>query len=400
MDMDDMAQLKEAGKVAYQYFHRLEVSRFKVLRHCNLLPRTLANFSPPQTRGSNSMHTAQLISACSVCHERHISITHKSYLTHYTALPFNCEHGHRIEDMAMVEPESRTKPFINLPADIRRLAPECLSESSGGQITNDKLDADKQRLQEAFNKADEAFQALALIVATTGVSTQNYPQFSTDHVNFLLAAMESNVDDCNGYIDAQKENLSRLAEVDEADSLRISDQGVISVNDPNARVESQQIDLGIGDGLLELAAATQPDQPSALLPNIMDSENPEAETSQTSSSTSMTTVTGNPGSMSDNRQTIAGLEPEQTSSTAGNQQVSQQSEPNTQPPLTGSASQSRPASRSSRSSQIAANFNAQSVVRNNTSTVQVLSAPSHGTYRTKSTAIPQSRSSRRHPPGK
>ena len=193
------------------------------------------------------MQTAQLISSCSVCHKRHISITHKSYLTHYTALPFNCEHGHRIQDMVMVEQDSRTKPFINLPADIRRLAPECLSESSGGQITNDKLDADKQRLQEAFDKAEEAFQALSLLVATSGVSTQSYPQYSTDHVNYLLAAMESNVDECIGYIDAQKENIHQLAEVDEADSLRISDQGDISIASPNAGVQLQQLDLGIGE---------------------------------------------------------------------------------------------------------------------------------------------------------
>ena len=102
----------------------------------------VSHFSPPQTRSSSSMYTVQLVSTCSVCHERHISIPQKSYLMHYTALPFNCEHGHRVDDMAVVEPDSRTKPYINLPTNIKRLAPDCLSESSGGNITTDKLEKD------------------------------------------------------------------------------------------------------------------------------------------------------------------------------------------------------------------------------------------------------------------
>ena len=243
------------------------------------------------------MYTVQLLSTCSVCHERHISLPHKSYLMHYTALPFNCEHGHRIEDMMVVEPDSRTRPFVTLPPDIRRLAPDCLSESSGGILTPDKLDKVRKRLQDAFSLAEESFQALALTVSTTGVDTQGYPQYSLDHVNYLLAAIESNVDECIGYLDAHKENLSRLAEVEEADAIRISDEG--NVTGVHHGVDLQQPEIGLGDGLQELAAATavapKPSTQTQVAPNTVV----ESEMINTSSSGSLNTVVGQLGSIGD-----------------------------------------------------------------------------------------------------
>ena len=57
----------------------------------------------------------------------------------------------------------------------------------------------------------------------------------------MLAAMEQNVEECQGHLQANKESLERLAEVDEGDQLQISTTGELSR--VTATHESPLIDL-------------------------------------------------------------------------------------------------------------------------------------------------------------
>ena len=62
------------------------------------------------------------------------------------------------------EDEEHTLPLIDLPSKLQKLAPDCLSESSGGSVTTDKLEKDKKRIQDTFDAAEEAFIELATLV--------------------------------------------------------------------------------------------------------------------------------------------------------------------------------------------------------------------------------------------
>ena len=128
------------GSVAYNCLSQFEVARYKVLRHCNMLPRGLSNFSPPQTRLTSRMYTVELTSQCPVCNSRHVNLSHKTYLLHFAALPFRCEHKQRVDSMKVVENDERTQPWIMLPPQLSKIAPDCMSESSGGMVTIDKLE--------------------------------------------------------------------------------------------------------------------------------------------------------------------------------------------------------------------------------------------------------------------
>ena len=101
---------------------------------------------------------------------------HKNYLMHFAALPFKCEHGKKVDSMQVDDSTDRTQPFITLPSGVQKIAPTCLSDSSGGQITADKLEQDRRRLQTAFQLADEAFSNLAANVSSSGVDISKYPQ--------------------------------------------------------------------------------------------------------------------------------------------------------------------------------------------------------------------------------
>ena len=179
----DLQQIIKDGEAAYRALSIFETARYKVLQHCNLLPATNLNFSPPTTRATGRMYTAKITSDCSVCHNRHSHANHKSYLLHYASLPFKCEHGFTISNLHVQEDSERTLPFINLPSQIQKVAPQCLSLSSGGLTTPDKLDRDKQRIQQTFNAADEAFTTLAASVRSSNVDPSAYPQYGADHVN-------------------------------------------------------------------------------------------------------------------------------------------------------------------------------------------------------------------------
>ena len=247
MGEPDIDHIVEAGLTAYGNYNRYEVARFKVLRHCNLMPR-LSQYSPPQTRQQGANYTVLITSSCAVCPNRHTSLGHKAYLLHYGALPFKCEHGNRLTNLAVDDPDSRTLPFVNLPSQIFRLEPDCASEaSSHGEITVDKLDRDKQRLQNAFTQAENSFHILSATVRNTNVNIAMYPQYDPDYLNHLIALMETHADECIGFIEAHKTNLLRLSEVSE-DVIRISESGELTTVDAEVHTSPN---LGVGFGNTE-----------------------------------------------------------------------------------------------------------------------------------------------------
>ena len=131
---ENLQSVLEAGATAFGCFSKFEVCRFKALKHCNMLTFEVTK-SPPSTRSSEAMYTTLLDSDCTLCHGRHTSLGHRSYLVHYAALPFKCTHGIKIKGMSVSEPEERMDPFIDMPSTIHHIEPDCFSESSGG-ITN------------------------------------------------------------------------------------------------------------------------------------------------------------------------------------------------------------------------------------------------------------------------
>ena len=217
------------------------------------------------------MYTAKLTSECSVCHNRHIHSSHKNYLLHFACLPFKCEHGNKISNLHVEDAEERTLPFVNLPSQIQKVAPECLSLSSGGLTTTDKLDRDKKRLEQTFEAADKAFTTLATNVGNSNVDLDAFPQYGTDHINCLLAALEEQVEDCCTYLDDHRNNLIRLSEVSEADNIHISPDGLTIVTGSNIPSVSQP-EATIG------ASQHRPETP------LLDRPNPETQLGSTNSS--------------------------------------------------------------------------------------------------------------------
>ena len=240
----DLDQIIKDGKAAYFALSKFETARYKVLQHCNLLPAANLNFSPPNTRATGKMYTAKVTSTCCVCHDRHISINNKSYLLHFASLPFKCEHGSTITNLHVQEESERTLPLISLPSRIQKVEPDCLSISSGGIMTTDKLDKDKHRIQQAFDAADEAFTTLTVTVRSSNVDLSTYPQYEADHVNCLIAALEAHKEECCTFLDAHRTNLVRLSEVSEADEIYISTEGHLTVSQATnqARPETPLLD--------------------------------------------------------------------------------------------------------------------------------------------------------------
>ena len=137
--------------------------------------------------------------------------------------------------MCVVADDTRALPTISLPSRILRLRPDCMSESSNGITTEDKLERDRERLNSAYTNAQEAFTNLVVSVESSGIDVTSYPQFDTSHLNFLLTSLENNAEECQGHIDTFKDNLRRLAEVEDVDNFGISDDGEIITS------ENQQI---------------------------------------------------------------------------------------------------------------------------------------------------------------
>ena len=142
----NMQRIIEAGQDAYKCLSRFNARRFKILKHCNLVVAGFIEHSPPSTR-TQEIYTVKLGSTCHACHNRHVSLGRKAFLLYYASLPFKCEHGLRVEGLQVDDPDERLLPLISLPPGIRKIAPDTLSESSEGQVTQDKLDRDLQRLQ-------------------------------------------------------------------------------------------------------------------------------------------------------------------------------------------------------------------------------------------------------------
>ena len=96
--------------------------------------------------------------------------------------------------MRVVEAEERIQPLIQLPPQLSKIAPDCMSDSSGGIVTVDKLEQDKKRLQDTFAATENALLQLATVVRNTGLDISTYPQYEADHINHLNADIETNVD--------------------------------------------------------------------------------------------------------------------------------------------------------------------------------------------------------------
>ena len=260
----DLQKVIQDGEKAYHALSKFETARYKVLQHCNLLPSANLNFSPPNTRATAKMYIARITSDCTVCHDRHTKTNQKSYLLHFASLPFKCEHGLKISNLHVEDDSERTLPLINLPSKIQKVAPDCsISMSSGGLTTTDKLDRDKQRLQQTFNTADEAFTALAVSVRSSNL--EQYPQYGADHLNCLIAAMEYHVEECVTYLDAHRENLVRLAEVSEADEIHISADGNMVVSQQLGGLSSTTMSQAVPPPF------TRPDTPLLDRPNVEQS---------------------------------------------------------------------------------------------------------------------------------
>ena len=275
MTAPTLQSIIQAGDQAYRALSKFETSRFKILQHCNLLPLANLNYSPPNTRASNCMYTVKLTCSCTVCHDRHIEIGHKSYLLHFASLPFKCEHGHPITNLHVQEGSERTLPFIDIPSKIRKVAPPCLSESSGGAITPEKLLNDKKRIKDTFSVADEAFTTLAAQVNNSNLDLSEYPQYGTDHINCLLAALENYVDECVGYLDGHIANLVQLSDVSEADDIEITPSGELNITSGRgATAQVNQDPNPLSNTMPNLAGASviRSDTP------ILDRPNPETET--------------------------------------------------------------------------------------------------------------------------
>ena len=241
----DLQKVIQDGEKAYHALSKFETARYKVLQHCNLLPTTNLNFSPPNTRPTAKMYTVRITSDCTVCHNRHTETNHKSYLLHFAHLPFKCEHGLKISNLHVQEESERTLPFVNLPSQMQKVAPECISMSSGGITTIDKLARDKVRLQQTFNAADEAFTTLSVSVSNSSVDLTLYPQYGADHLNCLIAAIEFHVEECVTFLDDHRENLIRLSEVSEADEIQISADGQVVVLQQPSDSARNMNDLGL-----------------------------------------------------------------------------------------------------------------------------------------------------------
>ena len=100
-------EVLEKGDAAYKLFQRFEIARYRIFRHTGVLDPSVVN-SPPGTRSTDRIYTTRLESACPQCNNRHVEIGHRSYLAHFTCLPFKCENGLAISKLYVEDPEDRT----------------------------------------------------------------------------------------------------------------------------------------------------------------------------------------------------------------------------------------------------------------------------------------------------
>ena len=179
--------------------------------------------------------------------------------------------------MHVQKEEDRTLPFIELPSKLQKLAPDCLSESSGGSVTTDKLEKDKKRIQDTFDAAEKAFTELATLVRNSNHDLSEYPQYGAGHINCLLAILEGYKDECVAFLDGHRANLVQLEDVSEADEIQIMDDGQLRV--------STRADLESDSSLLNPEAHPQPNQLGNGRPNTPILDRPNTDDSTGSSKT-------------------------------------------------------------------------------------------------------------------
>ena len=108
------------GDECFKLYHKFEIARFKVYRHCGVLNPNLIPM-PPSTRSKENIYTVRIESDCQQgCNNRHVELPHRAYLAWYTSLPFECSHRTAVTAMFVEEPEDRTAPVLTLPPQIRK----------------------------------------------------------------------------------------------------------------------------------------------------------------------------------------------------------------------------------------------------------------------------------------
>ena len=162
---------------AYKLFQKFEMARYKVLRHTGMMDPTVVN-TAPGTRSSELIYTTRIETECQDCNARHTEMGHRSYLAHFACLPFKCKHGLKITMLYEEDPEDRTLPAIQLPATIIKVAPCSVTETTGGEIDEETLDRDKERLESSHKLAAEAFLEVGAKVLREGFNVSVYPSWA------------------------------------------------------------------------------------------------------------------------------------------------------------------------------------------------------------------------------
>ena len=201
---------------AYKLYQKYEVARYKIYRHTGVADPNLVN-TAPGTRASESIYCVKIEGECTTCNGRHVELGHRSYLVHFSALPFlcGCNPSQAIHKLSIESPEDRVLPAISLPSNIRRLAPASLTTTTQGEVEDETLDQDVNRLEEAHRLAAAAFVELGAIVMRTGFDYSQMPQLSPTHLTNLNVLMTQNLNHCSQMIRDFKEIRNRDNEIED-----------------------------------------------------------------------------------------------------------------------------------------------------------------------------------------
>ena len=175
-----MAKKNEAYN-AVTYF---EVARRKVYHHCRMeIPEDVCPVSKTATRREGVWYVL-LTSTCQHCHAHHTCLSRESYLQWYARLPFECDHKGVVSNM-QVEPDEQEAlkyPQTFMPAQLKRLDPEGITESSGGITTLEKLHRDHRRLQATFGNAMNMLGDLLNFSRHPNIDTVRHPELDTSDI--------------------------------------------------------------------------------------------------------------------------------------------------------------------------------------------------------------------------
>ena len=209
----------------YSLLNKYEVARRRVYFHVNLR-YDVPNIEARSMR-TDKLFYVRLNGACKDCNNRHTRLSIKAYLMWQVNAPFLCRHKKSIETVRIEESiaTAESKPEIYLPTECVPVELEGATESSGGEVTADKLSRDLKRIRRHGRKAlDELTKVIDHV--SKFPAPANFPELDYDLLVDKKAAMQNKKEEVENILKAQIEGRKQVEkdfEVENGNGLNVED---------------------------------------------------------------------------------------------------------------------------------------------------------------------------------